>query len=71
MEDNDLPDFDAEDLLAAMAEERRKDENVALKGDSSDPASQNHREELAAAEESGVGNVLDDVMEDRAAEPAR
>ena len=26
MEENDLPDFDADDLLAAMAEQLRKDE---------------------------------------------
>lgn len=65
MEDNDLPDFDAEDLLAAMdeerrAEERRKDE-AAVNGDEAAPASKQKDDGADGVTDSQTGDPLMEI----------
>ncbi len=54
MEDNDLPDFDADDLLAAMEEELRKDQVARqhCQGDEGGPVERH--EDASAAGETGA-----------------
>ena len=51
MENNDLPDFDAEDLLAAMAEELRKDEASGPDQAGADVAPDGDHQETGCADE--------------------
>lgn len=62
MEDNDLPDFDADDLLAAMAEELRKEELAKL-GLSRGEAAQEEGEGVSAVAEDGRYDPVGDVVQ--------
>ncbi len=64
MEDNDLPDFDADDLLAAMAEELRKDEVAREAARHEKSAPEESQAHPGAASEEGVNEVADDGVND-------
>ncbi|WP_428409474.1 hypothetical protein [Hyphococcus sp.] len=66
MEDNDLPDFDADDLIEAMAEELRKDESAGVSRAPED-GQQGSRAEAV----SGNDDIQDGLKDERPVELAR
>ena len=64
MEENDLPDFDADDLLAAMAEELQKDEAALMSQPSDKTAPEEDSPACCVPDQLRSDDVLDSGIND-------